>query len=165
VKRTITLERLDEVGYASLYVFSLDQETESEYVKFWNKYESGKFQWEFDVIDKRIEQIIKCGAEDEHFRNEGKATKALPFDIGSRLRLYCYRLSQDLIIIGNGGIKLKNIDPEKNKTSDFPELHEYCETVRAVGLEIKRQLKTAEIKKVGNKLIGLKPFKIEIILK
>lgn len=163
MKRKITLERLDEEGIASLYVFTIEGEVESEYHKYWNKfYENVEFQWEFDVIDERIETIIKDGAEDEHFRKEGKAVKALPFDIGSKLRLYCYRLDIDIIILGNGGVKLRNPNPKKNKTKDFPELYAYCETVRAVGLEVQRQLDNKIIKKVNNELSGLQPFVIDI---
>lgn len=163
MKRIISLERLDEEGLASLYVFTFLGEDESEYVKYWNKfYENSEYEWEFDIIDERIEMIIRDGAEDEHFRQEGKAVKALPFDIGSKLRLYCYRLDIDIIILGNGGVKNRNPDPKKNKTQDFPELHAYCETVRAVGLEIQRQLDNGIIKRVGNQLEGLKSFEINI---
>lgn len=163
MKRKITLEKLDEDGYASLYVIKIDDDKKYEYTKFWEKFESSKkLKWEFDLIDTRIETILMHGAEDEHFRLEGKGTKALPIELGSLLRLYCHRINKQILILGNGGYKPKNPDPTKNKTQDFPELEYYWEVVRRVGLEIEEQIKKKIISVKGNQLIGLKTFIIEL---
>ena len=163
MKRKVSLEKLDEEGLASLYIFTFEGEDVSEYAKFFRKFESRKdLEWEFDVIDQRITKILENGAEDEHFRLEGKAVKALPIDTGSKLRLYCYRIDKGIIIIGNGGEKPRNPDPNKNKTKDFPELYSYCETIRTIGQQVENKIKTKEISRKGNELLNLKPFEIEI---
>lgn|GEM_PF-2357202 len=180
MKRKITIKKLEEGEGATLYVFTLENESgteikdescfgikaeseveikaksetvtkaeakiepkaESEYEKFWNKYEPNiKLSWEFDLIDNWIEKFLKTGCEFEEFKIVTGNTKALPIEVGSKLRLYCYRISKGILILGNGGIKLRNPDPKKNRIKDFPELFYYCETVKAVGLEIEEQLK------------------------
>jgi hypothetical protein len=164
VKKKVILDKLDEEGFTSLYVFTFEGESDSEYEKFFNKYESNtneKIMWAFDVIEQRINKIVELGATDDHFRPEGKGAKALPVET-SILRLYCYRIDIGILILGNGGEKPKNKDPNKNKTENFPELHFYDKTIKAVGLELKRQLKNGTITKKGNNLIGLKPFEIII---
>lgn len=162
MKRKIELEKLDEDGYASLYVFNIDG-GDYEYFKYYSEFENDKkVNWDFDVIDQRIEKILENGAEDEHFRKEGKAVKALPIET-SILRLYCYRISPKILILGNGGLKPRNRkEPEKNKTQNFPILNKYCETIRLIGDEIKAQIKSGKVTKRGNELIGLKPFTIDI---
>lgn len=53
------------------------------------------------------EKITEVGALERYFRPEGKfkdGTAALPVT-KSRLRLYCLRLSDKILILGNGGIK------------------------------------------------------------
>lgn len=163
MKCSVTLDKLDEEGFTSLYVFTFVGETDSEYSKFWDKFESDKtVQWEFDVIDRRITTILQYGAEDEHFRMEGKGTKALPINANSKLRLYCYRIDPGILIIGNGGIKLKNPDATKNKTKDFLELYRYCETIRVVGLKIEELLRDKTIGRKDNDLLRLKQFEINI---
>lgn len=163
MKCKVTLSKIEDDGYASIYVFTLEDEKTSEYHKFWDKFENDEsVQWDFDVIDERIGKIIANGAEDEHFRLEGKATKALPFELGTKLRLYCYRIDVKILIVGNGGKKLKNPDPKKNRTQDFPELFNYCETIRAVGLKLEELIKIGAITKKGNELDLKYPFEINI---
>ncbi len=54
-----------------------------------------------------VEQILSNGAFERYFRREGKVSDsvmALPV-LKSRLRLYCLRLSDKILILGNGGVK------------------------------------------------------------
>jgi hypothetical protein len=160
VKRKILVEKLEEGAGLTLYVFSLENETEAEYIKFWNKYETNKkLKWEFDIIDQWVEKFLENGCEFEELKRVTGNTKALPIDIGSKLRLYCYRIDKGILILGNGGEKPRNPDSKKNKIKDFPELDYYCETVKAVGLEIERQLKepikSGKIGRIDNDLIRL----------
>lgn len=167
MKRKITIEKLEEGKGATLYVFTIGNEAKSEYVKFWEKYESNKnLQWEFDVIDQWIEKFLNDGCEEEEFRRVTKTTKSLPINVGSKLRLYCYRLDKGILILGNGGEKPSNPDPKKNRIKDFPDLHYYCETIKAIGTEIEAQLKepikSNKIGKINNNLVRLNPIEINI---
>ncbi len=54
-----------------------------------------------------VEQIIDNGALERYFRREGRmddSVVALPV-LKSRLRLYCLRLTDKILIIGNGDVK------------------------------------------------------------
>jgi len=58
-------------------------------------------------IAKFVESIADLGALERFFRPEGKMSDrvcALPV-VKSSLRLYCLRLSDSILILGNGGIK------------------------------------------------------------
>ncbi len=54
-----------------------------------------------------IKRIVKNGALERYFRREGTAVDsvaALPVT-ASKLRLYCLRLSDKILILGGGGVK------------------------------------------------------------
>ena len=54
-----------------------------------------------------IEQILSNGALERYFRREGKMSDsvvALPV-LKSKLRLYCLRLTDKILILGNGDVK------------------------------------------------------------
>ena len=54
-----------------------------------------------------VEQILSNGALERYFRREGKmndSVVALPV-LKSKLRLYCLRLTDKILILGNGGVK------------------------------------------------------------
>ncbi len=62
---------------------------------------------DFQAIMRFVEQILSNGAFERYFRREGKVSDsvmALPV-LKSRLRLYCLRLSDKILILGNGGVK------------------------------------------------------------
>jgi hypothetical protein len=164
VKRTIVVEKLsgDDILGAALYSYKFVGEKKTAFELYFDKFElEPSVEWDFDVIEQRLNKIEEYGAEDEHFRLEGKAVKALPIET-SILRLYCYRVDVGILILGNGGLKPVNPVKEKNKLKDFPELQKYADIVRAVGDEIKRQLNNNEIGRFRNDLQDLEPFEIEI---
>jgi hypothetical protein len=165
VKQIVNVELLESSAgdLASLYVIRFEGEEINEYFKFLDKYEENKkYRWEFDVIERRIELIARFGAEDEHFRPEGKGLKALPSDKNALLRLYCYRIDAGVLILGNGGVKNRNSDPAKNKLKHFPELFRHANTIRAVGHHIERELQTGKVTRTANKLSAISPFTIKI---
>ena len=62
---------------------------------------------DFQAIMRFVEQILSNGALERYFRREGKMTDsvvALPV-LKSRLRLYCLRLTDKILVLGNGGVK------------------------------------------------------------
>lgn len=53
-------------------------------------------------------KISEKGALERYFKPEGKygdGVCAIPIEIGNNVRLYCLRLSDNVLIIGNGDIK------------------------------------------------------------
>lgn len=64
-----------------------------------------------------VEQILSNGALERYFRREGKmndSVVALPV-LKSKLRLYCLRLTNKILILGNGDVK-NTRTYEKNDT-------------------------------------------------
>lgn len=62
---------------------------------------------DYQIIIYALSKIAENGALERYFRPEGKMNDnvcALPVDSG-KLRLYCLRISDNILVIGNGGIK------------------------------------------------------------
>lgn len=62
---------------------------------------------DFQAIIRFVEQILSNGALERYFRREGKmndSVVALPV-LKSKLRLYCLRLTDKILVLGNGGVK------------------------------------------------------------
>ena len=80
----------------------------SEFEKFMAKCrKNSRIQPEYQTILLALEKIMKKGALERFFRAEGKMSDnvvALSLD-SRKLRLYCLRLSDKILILGNGGIK------------------------------------------------------------
>lgn len=80
----------------------------NEFEKFVAKFQAGgELNKDYRIIAKFIDQILDFGALERYFRPEGKikdSVVALP-TLRSRLRLYGLRLSDKILILGNGGEK------------------------------------------------------------
>ena len=81
---------------------------QSEYEKFISKFrKDAELNPDFQAIMRFIEQILSNGALERYFRREGKMSDsvvALPV-LKSKLRLYCLRLTDKILILGNGDVK------------------------------------------------------------
>lgn len=107
-------ELILETDKVSIYSPRYDGEGQNEFRKFLlsnkthNHPQLKKF---FDAILSVIEKIGETGALERYFRLEGGNVKALPTYIDLRIdkkvgkmRLYCLRLSDRLLIFGNGAV-------------------------------------------------------------
>ncbi len=107
MKSKINIELYEEHENVNFYTLQFPGE-ETETDKFFDKFPEGcKHDKDIDVIIKWIDQIGERGANERYFRPESKQTDeicAIPIET-SRLRLYVIRLSSNVIILGNGGIK------------------------------------------------------------
>lgn len=100
-----TIEQNDNV---SLYSICFDGDNVSEYEKFLQKFkDNAKLNSDFQIILLALEKIIDRGALERFFRVEGKMSdRVAALSIDSRkLRLYCLRISDQILIVGNGGEK------------------------------------------------------------
>ncbi len=68
-----------------------------------------------------IEKIVAVGAFERFFRPEGKMSdRVAALSIDSRkLRLYCLRISDQILIVGNGGIKNTRTYEENTELSGY----------------------------------------------
>ncbi|MDE5888298.1 MAG: hypothetical protein K2H46_12020 [Muribaculaceae bacterium] len=92
----------------TMYTIQFLADDMSEFEKFISKFrEDAELNPDFQAIMRFVEQILSNGALERYFRREGKITDsvmALPV-LKSKLRLYCLRLTDKILILGNGGVK------------------------------------------------------------
>lgn len=110
------LELVIESDNVSIYSPKYDGETQTEFEKFMSDNRSlpqPQLKKDFEAIIAVIKKMVDdCGARENLFRLEGKNIKAIPLCVEQRrrrgvgtLRLYCIRISERILVIGNGGIK------------------------------------------------------------
>lgn len=104
----VELYLISEGENCTIYTLQFLRDMESEFEKFIAKFrEDAEFSEDFQRIATFIKRIARTGAQERYFRPEGKrddSVVALPV-ISSRLRLYCLRLSDKILVLGNGGVK------------------------------------------------------------
>lgn len=103
-----SLLSLEQTDAAGLFTIIFENENQSEFVRFVNKFKVDAIRKnELRIILNQIDVMLQKGIEERRFRPEGKMSDgvaALPV-YQSGLRLYCLRLSDSVLIVGNGGVK------------------------------------------------------------
>ena len=103
-----TILSLEQTEVAGLFTIIFEGETQSEFVKFVKKFKDDAVRKnELRIILNQIDIMLIKGIEERRFRPEGKMSDgvvALPI-YQSGLRLYCLRMSDSVLIVGNGGVK------------------------------------------------------------
>lgn len=114
-----TIEQNDNVGMFSI---CFDGSEVSEFEKFLNEFkDNATYNKDFNIILLALSKIIDKGAIERFFRNEGKMNdnvKALAID-SRKLRLYCLRISDQILILGNGGVKTTRTYQENEKLCGY----------------------------------------------
>lgn len=116
MKKSLEIRRLDIYDAVGVYTIQFLDKAETEFMDFMSKYNILKE--DFNRIIAILRKIIAKGASERLFRTcESKINDrvvAIPLDIRRRkkgsgtLRLYCLRISDEVLILGNGGIKYGN---------------------------------------------------------
>lgn len=103
----IKMNLVSQGEHAKLYTITFNEDV-SEFEKFISKFKDhATLQNDYRLILLAIEKILQNGALERYFRPEGKFKDnvcALPIET-NKLRLYCLRLSDKILIAGNGGAK------------------------------------------------------------
>lgn len=114
-----TIEQNDNV---SLYSICFNGSDISEYENFLMKFkDNSTLNQDFQRILVALEKIIERGALERFFRVEGKVrdnVAALSLD-SHCLRLYCLRISDEILILGNGGVKTTRTYQEDEELSGY----------------------------------------------
>jgi hypothetical protein len=136
------LIQLNKDKNCTLYTIQFLTEDKGEYLRFYNKFkDDATYNDDLARIAKFVESIADLGALERFFRPEGKMSDrvcALPV-VKSKLRLYCLRLSNSILILGNGGIK-------KSRTyNEDDELRGYVVTLQNFDKLIKQGVKEGTI--------------------
>lgn len=119
MKSIINIELYEEHNKVNFYTLQFNGE-DAEVDKFFNQFpEGGDYDEDIDTIIKWIDEIGNRGAMERYFRPEAKRNDnvwAIPIETAN-LRLYVIRLSDQIVILGNGGLKTTrtyNQDPILN---------------------------------------------------
>lgn len=149
------LIQLNKDRNCTLYTIQFLTEDKGEYLRFYNKFkDDATYNEDLARIAKFVESIADLGALERFFRPEGKMSDrvcALPV-VKSKLRLYCLRLSNSILILGNGGIK-------KSRTyNEDDELRGYVVTLQNFDKLIKQGVNDGTITISENQINTEKTF-------
>ena len=104
----VELYLIEEGDNCTIYSLHFLSESETEFEKFVAKFiNDADYNDDYSRIAALVSRIARTGALERYFRHEGKmndSVVALPV-ITSKLRLYCLRLSDKILILGNGDVK------------------------------------------------------------
>ena len=127
-----------------IYTIRIDEAQDTEFRKFFIMFKDVDDPYLKDDLERimaAIEKISQNGALESYFRIEGRINDrvcAIPMLITSRdkskhgtLRVYCIRVSDSLLIVGGGGLKVSD------KYEDNPMLNSQVETLQAIDAELK----------------------------
>lgn len=123
----VELYLIQEGDNCTVYSLQFLNDSETEFEKFVAKFiNDADYSEDYSRIAGLVSRIARSGALERYFRPEGKVSDsvvALPV-ISSKLRLYCLRLSDKILILGNGDVK------STKRYEDDPKLKAYVMTLQ-----------------------------------
>lgn len=129
------IEEHDAVNFYSIH---LEGKVISEMEAFFEKFPFGSsYDDDIDIIISWLDKIGAVGALERYFRYEGKygdGVCAIPIETNN-LRLYCIRLSDKILIFGNGGLKDTKTWQESETLTEYVRL--LIDTSRFISSRIK----------------------------
>lgn len=158
MEKNLFIELLEDNGKVSLYSPRFEGEQYTEFEKFLLAF---KDQYPDDVkqIVYRLDIAKREGAQDRHFRYEGKMrdrVMALPSHLETTsLRLYLLNIQSRILILGNGGLK------STAKYQEDANLNKCVETLQKIDIELKLREKKKVLTIKGTQLLGVLEFCIE----
>ena len=118
MKKKTAVEKIRETEKTALYSISFENDGTTEFEKFVEEFEqNAKYNRDYQRIIAALQAILNLGALERFFRPEGKikdSVAAIPIE-GGKLRLYCLRISEQIVILGNGGVKSTRTYEEDSK--------------------------------------------------
>lgn len=137
--------------YPNVGLYSIQEQGASlcETDQFFKRFKDDEtYSRDIQIIKRWVEQIGERGAKERYFKPEGRA-KAIPLPPPkSDLRLYCYRISDNILILGNGGIKTSK------KVKDSPDAFPHFKIMNDVAFVFELKRSKGEIKVDGTSLSG-----------
>ncbi len=138
---SVKLQSVAEAEKGSLFSICLEGDSISEFEKFVQKHNES-YSKDLNTILTAIKRMLKVsGFLERYFRPEGKykdGVCALPIDSG-KLRLYCLRINDSILIAGNGGVK------KAQKYQDCDDLNGYVVTLQKLDKALKVAIKRGEV--------------------
>ena len=159
VKKQTTVELLNESEKASLYSISFEMDGTTEFEKFVTEFEmNATYNHDYQRIIAALQAILRIGALERFFRPEGSmndSVQALPIESG-KLRLYCLRLSDQIVILGNGGVKNTRMYEED------PKLYGYVLDLQKFEKILNENIAKGYVSIEEKQLSGIEDFTFEI---
>ena len=150
--REYTIELLEEYDNVNFYSIRLAGEELTEVEAFFEKFPIGsEYDEEIDVIISWMDKIAERGALERYFRAEGRygdGVGVIPIDIGNKVRLYCLRLSDKILVFGNGGVK------DVARWEESKELAPYVKLLIDTSRFISSRIKDGTIVLVDKEIVG-----------
>lgn len=137
IKKKTTLELVEQSEKVSLYSISFAMDRTTEFERFLNKFEQeASFNTDYQKIIYALSIILDKGALERYFRPEGSINDdlcALPIESG-KIRLFCLRISDEILILGNGDVK--------NTTSyeEDPKLYGYALDLQKFNMLLRKDI-------------------------
>lgn len=139
----VELYLISEEENCTLYTLQFLRDIDSEFEKFVAKFRNdAEYSDDFRKIAAFIRKIATLGAKERFFRQEGKMSDsvvALPVT-SSKLRIYCLRLSDKILVLGNGGVK------KTQSYEDDPILNGYVMTLQKFEHILKEEVANGNVK-------------------
>jgi hypothetical protein len=120
-----------------------------------SEFDVPEFEDDIDIIITAIDKIVENGALEQYFRPEGGKLKAIPLN-SSQLRLYCYLVNEEIMILGNGGQKTTRT------VNEDPILTEHTEILRGVGNMLSSRINKGTVQVYKKQLYGNLEFQLEV---
>lgn len=152
MKQHYYIDLVEEHPNVNFYSIHLQGRELSELERFFEKFPVGcEYDEEIDVIIAWIDQIAERGALERYFRPKGHfgdGVGVIPIDVGNKLRLYCLRLSDKILVFGNGGVK------ETPTWEESEELAPYVKLLIDTSRFISSRIKDGTLVLVDKEIIG-----------
>lgn len=139
------------------YTFLKENDDFTEAEKFFNKCLSNK---KLEEQSQELVEWIKLigeeyGAKDRYFRFENEAGALPPkFVESNNLRLYVYKVNDNIVILSNGGLKTKRTAQE------CPNVKDHFRFAGKMAKQLNILLGQGSIKIKGNRIINLKDIEL-----
>ena len=157
--KTATLKTIEQSEKVGLYSICFDGNDLTEYEKFVQKFlNDATLNTDFQKVFRAINRIVANGALERYFRPEGKLKDHLAaLSIDSKvLRLYCLRMSDQILIVGNGGAKTTRTYEEDVELSGYVmDLQKFDELLA-------QELASGKIKIEQNVITGIESASFEL---
>ena len=146
------IELIEEYEKVNFYSIHLSDSEMSEFDRFFEKFPVGcEYDDDIDVIISWLDIIAEKGALERYFRPEGRygdGVGVIPIDVGNKIRLYCLRLSDKVLVFGNGGVK------DAGAWEESEELAPYVRLLMDTSRFISSRIKDGTIVLVDKEIIG-----------
>ena len=153
------LKILEQSDNVVLYSICFNENDLTEYELFIQKFlNDATLNRDFQKIFRAITRIMANGALERYFRTEGKLKDNLAaLSIDSKvLRLYCLRISDQILIVGNGGVKISRTYEEDM------ELSGYVMDLQKFDVLLSQELARGRIKLEQNIITGIEHVTFEL---